>query len=172
LEKEVSQSVELGVTLMAISILLGLIFFTVYLGNGIKADAGEGLSDVKNEISINYINALAKGEVDNDMPTATAYNIFKTYDKVILETANGYDGTVKILMSQGSDLSNNLSGRVQLELKEVPGGGAYVAFIHTGQKLSFDKGFSTCTWYVGTCTCQDKTGFTAVKSKYKVITTW
>lgn len=172
MEKEVSESISMGVALMALAALLSIVFFTVYLGNGIKAGAGNQLSDVKNEISIDYVTALASGEVDNDMPTATAYNIFRTYDKVILETGNGYDGTVRTLLSQGSDLHDKLGGRVQLELQEIKGGGAYIAFIHTGPSASFDKGSSTCTWYIGTCTCQVKTGMNSLKTKYSLTTKW
>lgn len=173
MEREVSIVVEISIVLVAISALLSIIFFTVYVGNDIKADATSSISDIKNEISVNYVKGLANGEIDNEMPSATAYNILTTYSDVIVESANGYDGEIRNLMTEDSDLKNKLTGRVQLELIEITDG-AYVVFIHTGYDPNDPNNIApgNCNWKNGNCTCPNKTGFYALKSKYNINTVW
>jgi hypothetical protein len=169
MEREVSESLSIGVTLAAIATLLSVVMFTVYVGNTIKATGGSSLSGISNEISFNYIDSLARGEMDNEMPTATAYNIFKTYDKAIIESADWYTGEITNLMEGDSSLRSHLNGRVQLELLRVDNG-AFIALVHNGN----------CTWKSGTCTCRLRDGapsevplakdttFKTLKAKYKL----
>lgn len=131
MEREVSSAITLAVTLAAIGLLLSIVWFTVYIGTDMKNLGAGALNSVQDNMSNGYIESLASGEVDNDMPAATAYNLLKTYDKVIIESANMMTGKVTNLMTGDSDLRSDLSGRVQLELHKTDSG-AFVVLIHNG----------------------------------------
>lgn len=162
MDREVSSSVHLGVSLAALAGLLGIVFFTVFMGNQVKEDAGRSLSDIRDQATVNYIRDIASGATDNEMPTASAYNILKTYSDVIQEVACGHDGAVSNLMTEEPCLGDNLTGRVQLELQPINGGSTYVAFIHD----------EDCNWQAGDCTDEDKRGFEYLKQKYNITTKW
>lgn len=127
MERELSISVELVVTILAITVVISILMFTVIVGNEVKEDSSEALSDVRDSISIEYVEDLDKGRVDSNMPAATAYNILSMYSSVIGYEASGFDNKVRDLKSEDSVLKNNLKGRVQLDIVDTPTG--YVAFI-------------------------------------------
>jgi hypothetical protein len=162
LEREVSSTVSLGGSLVALAALLGLVFFMVFMGNGVREDAGQALSGIRDQATVNYIRDIASGATDNEMPAATAYNILKTYSDVIEEAACGYDGTVSNLMTEDPCIGNNLTGRVQLELQPINGGSTYVAFIHGVD----------CNWREGVCSDPNRSGFEKLKQKYNITTKW
>jgi hypothetical protein len=167
LEREVAEGVAISVAIMALAALMGIIFFTVYLGNGVKESAGGALMNIRDEISINFVRALESGELDNEMPAVTAYNIIKTYDKAIIEVASGLDNTISNPMTAEPSLGNKLTGRVQLEVHEV--NGAFVVFIHN----------ENCNWRAGVHATNDGvttnckvTAFNTLKTKYSILTEW
>lgn len=154
MEKEVAEGANVTIALVSIAALIGIIVFTVYIGGVIREDSGEVLTDIRDEMSVDFIYRLSAGGVDNEMPAATAYNILKTYDKIITEVACGFDGEVSHIMTEDPCVGNRLTGRVQLEVIEVDG--AYLAFIHE----------EDCNWHVGDETCSVQSGFNELKSKY------
>lgn len=161
MERDLSVATELAITLVSLAAVISVIVGVVYMGNNIKEETTGSISEVKVNIYDDYVKSLAKSDTDNEMPTVTAYNILTTYEKVIIASANGDTGEIRYLLTQGSDLKNNLKGRVQLQIIEASVGG-YIAFIHK----------SDCSWKVGACTCPNKTGFYTLKSEYNLVTGW
>lgn len=153
MEREVSHSVELSVGLVALAALLSIIMFTVTIGNIVKAKSGDGLTDVRDSMSVEYVKGLVSGEIDNEMPTATAYNILNKFRGVIVEEATGYDSKVRNLQIEDSILKDNLKGRVQLEIKETTQG-TYVAIVRILDKDGTIK------------SGQVQTGINTLNSKY------
>lgn len=129
MEREVSSMATLMVGILAIAAVIGIMMFTVVIGRDVQEDANEGITDVKDSISIDYVKELASGHIDSNMPAATAYNILKMYDTVIIEEASEYDDTVRNLRVKGSVLESRLSGRVNLKIKETKNG-QYMAFVY------------------------------------------
>jgi len=127
LEREISSTVSLTVSLVSVAALLSIIFYLVAIGGNIEAGASETLSDISTDLSGGYIEDLYLGSVDREMPAATAYNILRIYERVIIESAC-YTGSVTHLLTEGPCIGDNLRGRVQLELFKVDGG--YIAFVH------------------------------------------
>jgi hypothetical protein len=155
MEREISSSVSLAVSMSALAALLGIVFFTVMIGNGVKEDLGTSLNKVQQDISVNYIKDLANREIDNEMPASTAYNILTMYNNVVIESACGRTGVVTNLMTQEPCLKGNLVGRVSLELVPV-NGGAYIAFVHDGSS----------NWIKGNDTDPYKSIYATLRAKY------
>ena len=164
MEREVSSVMQIAVALLGVSALISIIFVTVFLGRGIQEDAGGALIDIKNDISLAYIEDLQRGIVDTEMPSATAHNIFQTYETIIAEISCGHNGEVRHLQTKGSCLQTNLKGRVELEFHKVDS--TYIAFVH----------HEDCTWQTGRDTCNtlgwNSNGFKTLKTKYKITTKW
>lgn len=119
MERELSIGVELAIGLVALAVVLSLTMGFVYYGNIIKDGSGSQFVDMKETMSLDYMKGLARGETDTDMPSATAYNIIRTYESVISEEVSGFDITVRVPSVDGSVLKDNLKGRVKLEVYET-----------------------------------------------------
>lgn len=156
MEKELSNTVDISVVLIALSVFLAIVLSTVAIGMSIREKAATSLTDMKDDLTVSYVSSLANGITDSEMPTATAYNILRTYNTVIVESVNSMTGKTVNLMMEDSDLQNDLSGRVQLEVIKTPSG-AYIAIIH-------DK---DCN-YRGGSSCGNATAVNALKTKYNV----
>ncbi len=154
MDREVSSIVDFSVSLVALVAVLSIVVVTVMLGRDLMNDVTNSANDIKTDISARFVYDLAKGEVDNEMPTATALNIFTTYEKVISTTGCGICGETRDLLSERSCVTNHLSGRVQLEV--LGSSGVYVTLIHRGD----------CNWFVGSCICSEKGVFQTVKDRY------
>lgn len=154
MEKEVSSMVDLMVGLIAVSAVLGMVTFTVLLGRNIMSDVIGTASNIDGMISVGFIEDLAKGEIDNEMPTATAFNVLTTYDNAIGVTGCGVCGAERELITQRTCLSDHMTGRVQLEVLGYDG--KYISLIHKGD----------CNWYVGACTCPSGSIFNTIKQKH------
>lgn len=160
MEREVSAAVWLGLALVGVSALLSIIWFTVVMGKEIQEGASGALVSINEDVSVGFIEDLAKGRIDPEMPTATAYKIFKTYEDVIIETACGSNGELTNVLTEGPCMGDDISGKVQLQLVKIDGG--YVAFVHSADS----------TWASGTSTDPDQTGFNELKAKYGIVTGW
>ena len=164
MEREVSISTELAVSLVSLAALLGLVFFFVAQGLFIRDGAGEVITDINESTNVDYVVNLASNGLANEMPAVTAYNILTRYYTTIVESANGVNYATEVnnkyfpylenritnLQTTGSDLISDLatlSDRVQLELVDV-GGGAYVAFIHPKNSLWSSGRIDTTCEYV------------------------
>lgn len=180
MDREVSISTELAVGLVALAAFLGLLFYVVQIGRGIQADTAESLENMNNSISADYVQGLVNGEISNEMPAVTAYNILTRYYQILTESANGVnysddinflyfpdtDSRVTNILTSGSDLANNLatlSGRVQLEI--IPTGqGTYIVLIHPGNSLWSSGIVDTSCEHVG--------AYLQLLAKYDLTPSW
>ena len=74
MEREISVAVEIGVTLIALSVVISIIWFTVYLGN-----------TMANDVTIENIKIYANQDVNLDNPTTsagTSKNFYGNYHNV------------------------------------------------------------------------------------------
>ena len=71
MDKEVSMAVELGVILIAISAVIGIIWFTVFMGQGIANDASTEATLIASSTEIGVLEDLKNKE--NVMPASAAY---------------------------------------------------------------------------------------------------
>lgn len=154
MDKEVSSVVDLMVGLIAVVAVLGIVVVTIMIGRNLMEDVVDTASKIDSSVSVGFIEDLASGEVDNEMPTATAFNIFTTYDNVIGVSGCGICGEERELLTQRSCLNEHMSGRVQLEV--LGSDGKFISLIHKGD----------CNWFVGTCTCVHSGIFNDIKLKY------
>lgn len=142
MENEVSHTFELGVTLMAISVVIGVIIATVTFGKGIKDDAFNWLSHSNKQV---YEGTLASlNGVATELPSAGAYNILKTYSSLIEETECFIDGCNEVTEGLDSEpcIAKHLNGKVSLEIRKAISGN-YIVKIHE----------DSCKWYSTACTC-------------------
>lgn len=154
MEKEVSSMVDLMTGIIAVSLVLGIVFVTLMIGQGITNDVVNTTTTITRGLNTGFLEDLAKGEIDNELPTATAFNILTTYDVSIGHTGCGICGEEREVLAERTCLGDHMSGKVSLET--LGSDGRYVVLIHKGD----------CNWYVGSCTCPNKGVFTAVKQKY------
>lgn len=129
MEREVSTATWMAISLTILAVLITIIFTTVNIGQSVEQNSSAGLNGVGNSLSLDYVMGLTDGEVNPNMPAATAYNILSTYSSVITYEATGWDSQVRNLQTQGSELSQHLQGRVLLDIVETPED-TYVAFVH------------------------------------------
>lgn len=151
MEKEVSNTVELAVTLVVISIVLGLVFFTVTLGESLRVGAHEFAVDTKTTTSEFALEELVDNEV-TEMPAATAYTILRKYSNSIDCFGCYYCAATegKELNEVETNLSNidsiclvsHLSGKVKV-LAYKNGEGVYRVYIHSINCA--DGGYTNCT---------------------------
>ena len=184
MEREVSMATEISVIIMSIAAVLSMVAYLVIVGKGIQNDASEKMVDIQDSVGYDYVVSLANGETDNEMPAVTAYNILTKYGDYITWSANltvsaskaanthacrtakseGYADEaylcsgIRNLQIHGSDIADNMKGRVQLELIPIEyanangtktHSGTYLAIIHP-EKSTWKSGVvdSSCE-YVG-----------------------
>lgn len=189
MEREVSISTELGVILAGVAAVLGLVSFLMFTGKGIQYDASEKMLDIQDSVGYDYVVSLANGEMDNEMPAVTAYNILTKYGDIITWSANltvsattventqacrtaraedypdkdYYCSGIRNLQVHGSDISENMKGRVQMELIPTPNG-TFVAVIHPERS----------TWKSGVVdsSCENTEWYDKLLLEQKLTATW
>lgn len=176
MEREISISTELAVILVGVAAVLGLVSFLLFVGKDIQYGASEKMVDIKDSVGYDYVVSLANGEMDNEMPSVTAYNILTKYGDIVTWSANltvkastventhacrtaraeGYDDAdylcsgIRNLQIHGSDIAENMKGRVQLEL--IPtNSDTFVAIVHpersTWKSGVVDSSCENVEWY-------------------------
>lgn len=130
MEKEVSMTIEIAVALIAISIVIGIISFTVFMGQ-----------DMSNEVAVEsskIVSAMEVGELDemchqnSIMPTAGAYSIYKTHKNIIP------DYYCHICKTDVFCLLNHLSGKVSVQITKSEKGW-YSMDIHEVDCVWFER---------------------------------
>lgn len=172
MDREISYMTALAIALVGTGAIISLIWVTLFIGKDMQSSSTEGIVNVSNDMSINYIRSLSSGETDNEMPTATAYNIMRTYGDIITEAACGSNGGVTNLMAEAPCLESELKGRTSLQLMELPTG-EFVALAHVVDypDPSSPTGYTSCNWFdkspvtgLGQCTCpENHSGFAQLK---------
>jgi len=97
MEREVAQSVYIGVTMMALAIVISLVMFTVYIGNDVKKDAIDKAVAIGSCVSVAQLSSLnGRAEI---MPKASAYVIIAKEYRGIKKFI--YDGIEYLVNSKG-----------------------------------------------------------------------
>jgi hypothetical protein len=142
-EREVSITIEIAVALIAVSALLAIVFFTVFMGN-----------DMSNSVSLeasNLITVAEAGSIDelvgnnNIMPASGAYSLIRSRSGLIADYNCNIGHTVsKSNLSMGDSpcILKHLTGKISLQ----------VDFLDTGwYKLTVH--YMNCTWSTSGCNC-------------------
>lgn len=130
MDREVSTVIEISVALIAISIVIGIISFTVFMGQDMSNDVAVESSKI--------VSAMEVGELDemlhqnNILPTAGAYSVYKTHKNVIPEYY------CHICKSKEFCLLNHLSGKVSVQIRKSEKGW-YMMDVHDIDCNWFDK---------------------------------
>lgn len=74
MEREVSSAVSLATSLIAMSIVITLVMYTVIIGNNFKESVFEGSAQIQTELSSGQLNSLCGGDI-KIMPKAAIYAI-------------------------------------------------------------------------------------------------
>lgn len=120
MEKEVSHSVEIAVTLVILSVVISFVFYTVVVGNMVKEDG----YDFAHRLQVNTSETFLADMVgkDNIMPTATAYNILKTYGAIIPQYRCNISNENLDLTKDQVCLVTHLTGKVSLDVVKLAEG--------------------------------------------------
>lgn len=143
MEKEVSYVVEIAVTLIAVSALIGIIWFTVYLGNSMANEVTNETSDIVAVSESGVLKELC--DTNTIMPTSAVYSLLRTYSNYIPEyTCNLHDAPVELDMTveQVPCILQHMTGKVSLQVEENESGWFCVTIHHMN-----------CNWFNGTCNC-------------------
>lgn len=130
MDREVSTVIEISVALIAISIVIGIISFTVFMGQDMSNDVAVESSKI--------ISAMEVGELDemchqnNVMPTAAAYSVYKTHKNVIPEYY------CNICKSNKFCLLDHLNSKVSVQITKSEKGW-YIMRIHKVDCNWFDN---------------------------------
>lgn len=143
MEREVSSVVSLATSLIAISVVITIVMYTVIIGNGLKEGIFEGTAQVQTQMSNGQLNSLSGGET-KVMPKATIYAILSqehsainsiTYTKTMdivsgaekevvitpVESGNWGDSTGNIISEYifpEDVMASELSGKVTVEVEK------------------------------------------------------
>lgn len=139
MEKEVSHAIEIGVSLIAVSAVIAIIWFTVFLGQDLKISAVNESSRIVTDLQEGVISDMVGQQ--NDIPTATAYGIVRSYGSIIPSSTCKICGKVTDLTKDTPCLLNHMHGELSVEVNAV--NSWYEITIH---KLD-------CTWYYNNCNC-------------------
>lgn len=146
MDREISMAVEIGVVLIAISAVIGILWFTVFMGQGIANDAAAEATVVASSTETGVMEDLKNK--DNIMPASAAYNILRTYSNLVPEYYCNYcNSGKKNLLSEQPCLVNHLTGMVSMEVLDSTSGG-YTVIIHHQKCDWFSKSYtknSNCT---------------------------
>ena len=143
MEREISITVEIAVALIAVSALLGIVFFTVFMGN-----------DISNSVSMeasNLITIAEAGSLDelvgnnSIMPASAAYSLLRSRGSLIADynCHIGHDVlNINLSDNESPCILKHLTGKISLETE----------FLNTGwYKVTLH--YMNCTWSTGSCNC-------------------
>ena len=137
MEREVAESVNIAVAMVAIAALLGIIAFTVFLGNEVKTGSVENAIEIADSVASSYFNDIA-GK-DTVLPSAAAYAILNKYRNVLASSECKIPSGAEYNTAEEC-LSRHLTGKVSLQVIKISEG-QFRVIVH-----SID-----CPWYTGTC---------------------
>ena len=132
MEREVSIVTEIGVSLIALSAVIGIIWFTVFMGNTIGNEVSVEASEIVANMEVGALNDLC--DVNTVLPTSAVYSILRTYGSYIPDSNSTTDSEFRCNI--GSTVDTNIScvlthmtGKVSLEVHRTDEGW-YSAEIH------------------------------------------
>lgn len=85
MEREVSIAVELGVALISVAALIGIVWFTVFMGKGMANNVSVEASDALYRSQVATLESIMEKGEEEEMPIAAAYSMLRTYSSYIPE---------------------------------------------------------------------------------------
>ena len=144
MEREISTAIEISVALIALSALLFIVWFTVFLGKDIANDASVVASDVVVVTETGQLQEMC--EQENIMPASAAYSILRTNSAMVGSYVCNLhavpNGPVSLSAERSPCILKHLTGKVSLKVKYAEEGWFSVEVHHMN-----------CNWYNGTCNC-------------------
>lgn len=143
MEREISITIEIAVTLIALSALLGIVFFTVFMGKDMSNSVSLEASDMITVAEEGGIEELTSQ--NTILPAAAAYSLIRTKNSVIGDYNCNIGHTVRNVVLSGGEspcILKHLTGKVSLEM-DLLDTGWYKVTVH----------YVNCTWSSGTCNC-------------------
>ena len=137
MEREISVAVEIGVTLIALSVVISIIWFTVYLGNTMANDVTIEASDIVASNEVGSLEELC--DTNTVMPTSAVYSLLRTYSSNIPEYRCNFHSTpteLDLTETQVACILQHMTGKVSLEVQRTDGGWYRVIIHHMN-----------CDWY-------------------------
>lgn len=130
MDREVSTVIEISVALIAISIVIGLISFTVFMGQDMSNDVAVESSKIISTVEVGELDEMC--HQNNIMPTAGAYSVYKTHKSVIP------DYYCNICGEDTFCLLDHLKSKVSVQIMKSEKGW-YIMRIHKADCNWFDK---------------------------------
>ena len=144
MEREISTAVEISVALIAISALLFIVWFTVFLGKDVANDASVVASDIVAVSEVGQLKEMC--EYENIMPASAAYSILRTNSEIIGSYICKLHATVQpsvpLYAERSPCILKHLTGKVNMRVQFTNEGWFAVEIHHMN-----------CNWYEGTCNC-------------------
>lgn len=166
MEKEVSSAIELSVTLIALTLVVTLIIFTVTMGGSIREESYAEAVTISSSLENDTLEELADNFI-TEMPAVTAYNLILQNPEYIAHyectyceaktgvKTHGFNPNTK----DGICLKTHLQGKVNLIVNKVAPGTYYVA-IHSTKctKSTKDRFYCSCSGYKHLSNCPQSKG--------------
>lgn len=122
MEKELSTAVATAVTLFVLSVLITIVFFTAHLGRTIQGNVATNVQEIEDQLSVDFLDSIMNGEIQNEMPAATAFNIYKRYISYMSSVKFDNAGTITDITNNEQFFIDNLKGKVTITVsKDVYG---------------------------------------------------
>lgn len=139
MDKEVSSAVEIGVTLIVLSLVISLVWYTVFLGKGVENDAVTFGVQITSSMQEGVVEDMVG--LENDMTTASFYGIARAYGRYLPKVDCKICGKVTDLTKETPCMLSHMHGKVSVDVKYVDSW--YEVVVHK----------ENCTWFTGVCTC-------------------
>ena len=140
MEREVSAAILIAVALVLMSALIGLVMYTVVIGNEVRADAFESAVNLQESISSGYYDDMV-GK-NNIIPASAAYSLLLKGENIVTKVTNKITGEVDEPGSIGNSILAHLRGKVSLEVTRTDSE-LYEITVHE----------EDCKWYNGVESC-------------------
>lgn len=140
MEREISISVTIGVSLIAMAALLWIVIFTVQIGNEVKNSAIESGVDLQAALKTGQIESMSVENIV--LPAAAAYQFLEINYRVIDSSVCMICGKTYGAGQAGRCFLDHLTGKVSLQIIKL-GSEKYQVIIHKPD----------CNWELGSCTC-------------------
>lgn len=146
MEREISSTLEIAVTMIALSVLIFIIWFTVFLGKDVANNASHTASDLVATSEAGQLQEMTN--YNNIMPASAAYSILRTNVDIIGDYNCYLHGTPVENMELNNNVSpcilKHLTGKVSMGVEYVETGWYRIEIHHMN-----------CEWFDGTCNCFD-----------------
>ena len=143
MEREVSMAVEIAVALISISAFIAVLWFTVFVGEGIANDTSVEASGMITTIQEGRLSDLTNK--NTVLPVSAVYSILRSNEDSIYRVDCGLCKEYTLPEEQRNRycMLKHLTGKCSLEVSFDEDGGWYNIKMHK----------QTCDWLDGSCSC-------------------